>query len=378
MDELFVFAQDTSDPAKIKINLTINADKVFGDDNALETIPDGTFDGFLTNFGKFVSEEFGETEISVQINDVRENTEFNLIYDQTGINIEGVKNFILDFGYGFFEIISTMTDNDNQYFFKSINIVLGESEFVMDINFTGSGMDSIQSFAKTVADHISMSNTAEGVTITLTAPDALMNTVYNKFKNTSLAYSDEEVKVIVWGLFNCNMNLKGVLSNIAELNISDVFGSENNAIDRLVSICYSNPELINKVLNEINSVEYYCPKPLDDMMVKMAESDFKETCKDECLGHKLLLSDKNFKMNANGWSDFINAISSMISSEALNTNPGNFYIGDGKYQIGVKVTLGLEELGLGNVPINFTLILDIFEDGIDELVNEGLEKSQTT
>ena len=380
LDELFVFAQDTSDLAKIKINLTINADKVFGNDNALETIPAGTFDGFLTNFGKFVTEEFGESEISVQVNDVRENTEFNLIYDQTGINIDGVKNFILDFGYGFFEIISNMNPNNDLYSFKSINIVLGESEFVMDINFTGSGMDSIQSFAKTVADHISMSNTAEGVTITLTAPDALMKSVYdrvNSFGNPS-GEENPDIEFIVWVLFNCNIKLDGVLSNIGNLSISDVFGSQNDAIERLVSICYSNPELINKVLNEITSVKYYCPDSFDATLSSYLEfrgiEDFKFTHNGEvCAGHSLLNEAPNFTMNTEGWNSFITAIKSMISPDALKTNPGNFYIGDGKYQIDVEVTLGLEELGLGEVPINFTLILEIFGKDIDDTVKSFIE-----
>ena len=63
----------------------------------------------------------------------------------------------------------------------------------------------------------------------------------------------------------------------------------------------------------------------------------------------------------------------MISPDALKTNPGNFYIGDGKYQIDVEVTLGLEELGLGEVPINFTLILEIFGKDIDDTVKSFIE-----
>lgn len=104
-------------------------------------------------------------------------------------------------------------------------------------------------------------------------------------------------------------------------------------------------------------------------------SEFSDTCAGTCEGHDLLINPANFTMGSNGWNSFIVAISSMFSQEALATNPGNFYIGDGKYQIDVKVTLGLEELGLGNVPVEFTLILDIFDENIDELVANYVPQS---
>ena len=380
LNELFEFKQDTIDLTNV--SLIINADKVFGDSNALQTVKPEAFNGFLTNFGKFVNAVYGNTEVAVKVNDIRGNiTNTNTLYANNNINADGVKGFILDFGYGLFELIGNMTsDGSDHYKFKDIDVTIGESDpFNLSIVFTGSGMDKIQSFAKTIADHISMNNISDKVTITLTAPDALMNSVYNKVSQPGNNSSPDETKILVWVLFNCYLNLEGVLDNIADLNVSDVFGSENDAVERLISIFYSNSSLINKVIDEIISIEYYCPDALNETLSEYISkydlSEFSDTCAGTCEGHDLLINPANFTMGSNGWNSFIVAISSMFSQEALATNPGNFYIGDGKYQIDVKVTLGLEELGLGNVPVEFTLILDIFDENIDELVANYVPQS---
>ena len=373
LQKLFILTIDNN-----KITLTIDADKVFGDQNVLQNMNPEAFNGLLTNFGSLVNALFGDTTISVAVQDVRGTMDANTIFNKNGIDVDGLKSFILDFGYGFFEIISTMGADGSNYLFKTMDVTLGDSStFNVGIVFTGDKMSSIQSFAGTIAAHISMTTDANGnPVIELKAPDALMNSVYNKIRNLSTQenLTDDQIKLMAWTLFNCNMGVKGILSNIGELNISDIFGSENPAIGRLVSIIQSNPMIINKVLDEVTSIKYYCVDDLNmtfsNYLTATNNQDFtKDTCTGGCVGHKLIDTTKDFSMTDSKWSTFISAISGLLTEDALAVNPGNFYIGDGKYQIGIEMELGLEELGLESVPIKFTVILDIFDEGIDELVD---------
>ena len=327
------------------VTIMIDADYVFGNNNELGNITPGAFDGFLTNIGKFINDNFSNSTLSLKIDN---NTQ--TVLNNGSLSGDGLKGLVFGLLDNFFVNIETMNATaGNIYEFKTINATLDGKSFNIVINFTGDRMDEIITFAGKINENLELTYNASAndLTVKVTAPDALLNYAVKEFaalsdKNYSDLTAEEKASVI--SAFD-SATVSFLLGKMDDATLNQVFGSQQHAVNRVLGILLGNETFIDKVLSEVSGVE------LTDKDGKTIE---------------LLKYNPDFAPDTTGsdnWQKFIKTLASMLSDDANNATPGSYKQADGTYKVPVKITLDLqEELSIAPLDVQIIVILNIFPE----------------
>gem|GEM_PF-5654168 len=369
LNGLFKFKQDTAHPSNV--SLIINADKVFGDKNALQGVNTSAFNGFLTNFGKFVDVVFDDSTLTLSIDDFTDRA----VLSNGSLNDDATVQFVYDLLDDAFSIISKMTATNDQYLFKTIDGTLNDVNFNVNIYFVDSSknpatesskslgadaqeetttekrdyINEIQNFAAKIDDHLKMNHVGSQLIIKFESPDALLDYAYNIFKNggtDSFSSLDANGKEAFIEAFD-QMTVGVILDKMDDATLEQVFGSQQYAVKRVLAILLNNEVFINKVLSEVDSVT------VTDNTGKT---------------HNLLESPFNFNPDTteglDNWQKMIKTLTAMLDGGAKSLKPGDFKQGDETiYSVPVKITLDMhDELGTETTELNILVKLNIFPE----------------
>ena len=325
------------------VTVMIDADYVFGANNELGNITSGAFDGFLTKIGKFINENFSNSTLSLKIDNTTQT-----VLNNGSLSGDALKGLVFGLLDDFFVHIENMNSSaGNIYEFKTIDATLNDKSFDILINFTGDRMDEIITFAGKINENLDLTYNASAndLTVSVTAPDALLNYAANMYESGT-TYETLEDKEGLIDAFN-KMSVNTILEKMSKavLDENNVVGSQQHAINRVLGILLSNDSFINKVLSEVTSVK------LDDSSGNSID---------------LLKEGANFTPSSTGsdnWQKFINTLTDMLSESAKGAKPESYVQIDGTYKVPVTITLDLqEELSIAPLDVQITVILNIFPE----------------
>ena len=203
-------------------------------------------------------------------------------------------------------------------------VTVDDEAFDLVVRFDGSdeNVAKVKSFAATIAEHISATVADGDLVIDLIAPDALADYIASFDK-------DLDDVMIFHGL-----NL------VAGLDVEEVFGSQQSAINRLCAVLNSFDGFVNKVLAKINSATV---TTMDGTVMDLF-------CEDAAFEP----DTENAPFNA-----LVIAAAGMLNEELLATPVGAFANGD-CYTVQLDVSVDMSNVGeLVNSTITETIYFNI-------------------
>ncbi len=305
-DSLLVVEANTE---KETLDFVIDVDGIWELEEDLEGV---AFDGLLTAVGNAFDACVGDAEVTVVDKTVYKDG----IFQNTAI-----KNVLFEVGAGFFYKLANIGED---LVFGSYAVTVGEEAFTLNIKLAGSeeNLAKIKSFAATIAEHIAASVVDGNLVLDITVPDALATYIESFDK-------DLDDVMIFHGL-----NL------VAGMDVEEVFGSEQSAVNRLCAVLNSLDGFVNKVLGKITSATV---TTMDGTVMDLF-------CEDAAFEP----DEENAPFNA-----LIIAAAGMLNEELLATPVGAFANGD-CYTVQLDVSVDMSNVGeLVNSTITETIYINI-------------------
>ena len=269
------------------VSLVINVDAVWDGCN----VPEGAFDGLLTQLGAYVNEKLGNSVIQL---------DGNTVYNGKLLNTP-VKNAIFSVFAGFFYKIANAADG--VYGVYGLNID-GE-DLALTVKMTGSetNVAKIRSFAGVIADHISADTSGADLIVTVEMPDALMNSVNAR-----------------GGIEKVNASTLGACLNALKiLELDSVIGSQVSAVNKLCATVCDYQAFVNKVLGKVT----YAAVTVEGEEIA------------------LLADGAVFAPAGSSYESLLEAAMDMLSDDILSVKLGAFAQEDGTYKVPVTVTVNV-------------------------------------
>ncbi len=293
--DAFISGSDTNG-ADNTAEIAINVDGIWSDADF-----NGTFDGFMTAFGKAITDTFGDADVSI---------DGNAVFADGKLQNTAVKNALFDIGAGFFYKIANLGD-DGVY--GVYNVKVNDEDVVLTVKIVGSDANiaKVKEFAGVIADHISAEVVDGNLVIDVIAPDQLVSAIAGMY------HGEETVAEALKGIE------LGAGLNMLPKDASAVFGSQVSAVNRLCAfLCKLNP-LVNKVLEKVT-----------EATVTLAD------------GTEMALLDGAFNPAGESYADLLTAVIAALDDALLTKTVGDFAEEDGVYTIPVNVTVDMTNLGL--------------------------------
>ena len=270
-----------------KLTAELNVDAIW---DGIE-LKDGVFDGFLTKLGAYVSEKFDGAVVTYKD---------STVYTDGKLQNTAVKNALFDIGAGFFYKIANLKD-DGAYGVYDLTI---DGEAVqLTVKLTGSEdkLAKVKSFAATIADHISADTSTPDLKITVDMPTQLMNTVNAR-----------------GGIDKVNASTVGAcLTALTTVELEDVLGSQQSAVNKLCATICKFDSFVNKVLGKVTAAT---------VTVDGAEVP-------------VLKTGAVFAPATDDYEGFLAAAIDLISDELKTVKVGAFAAEDGTYELRLNVTV---------------------------------------
>lgn len=294
--DAFITGSDTNGKDNTA-EIAINVDGIWSD----ASLDNGTFDGFMTAFGKAITDTFGDADVTIN---------GNAVYADGKLQNTAVKNALFDIGAGFFYKIANLGD-DGVY--GVYNVTVNDEPVVLTVKLVGSdaNLAKVKEFAAVIAEHISADVVDGNLVIDVIAPDQLVNAIAGMYHGDETVA--EKLKSIELGAG----------FNMLPKDASGIFGSQVSAVNKLCAfLCKLNP-LVNKVLEKIT-----------EATVTLAD------------GTNVALLDGAFAPAGESYADLLNAVIAALSDELLAKTVGDFTEEDGVYTVPVNVSVDMANLGI--------------------------------
>ena len=384
MGSMFKFVQGEN-LADISLEIDVNA--LWPGDGNLPKFESSKLSNFLSNMGTFFKSNF--SELGVNSIKAGNSTLYGVGTDitTTDFNDEGLMNLILnDLICGTNGIFADIAELNNDGVLRNVSVEMSgdntiaittfNAKMVMkDSSENGAGLIKIKNFARTLSEHIEMKSEKGQVTITITAPETLLNTALEMAKESKpdATYNDLKSKFDTWTVEN-------LLSTIAGLDVNKaVPGGEPGeptsatALNKAAGFIYDNGALIEKLIDYI----------------KISVSNADENSN----SISLFDSEKEFKYEGSSgdpltnWEKCVNALSNVLTSDAKNATPCTYWnASDSTYHLNASISVNLSHFynaAVGSDTANensfvlkadnVKIVLDIFGDHKEELTSSTPE-----
>ena len=306
------------DLADAKAEIVINVDGIW---ELEEDLAGASFDGLMTAIGDAVEKYVGDSVVTVVD---------NTVYKDGVFQNTAIKNALFEIGAGFFFKLANLGDD---LVYGTYAVTVDDEAFDLVVRFDGSeeNVAKVESFAATVADHISATVVNGDLVIDLITPDALANYI---------ASFDRDLDDVTIG---------AGLSLVSAMDIESVFGSQTSAVNRLCAVLNSLDGFVNKVLAKVTSATV-------------------TTMNGEAI--ELLYEDASFEPDADKapFNAFVEAFTNILSDELFETKVGEFENGD-YYTVQLDVAVDMSNIGdMVNSTIAETIYINIhvFDDPSEE------------
>ena len=383
MNTMFKFVQGEN---LEDVSLEIDVDALWPSDGNLPKFESSKLSNFLSNMGTFFKENFS----GLGVNSIKAGNSSlygvgsNSIIDFDKDNLMNlVLNDLICGTDGIFADIASLNENGvlrNVSVEMSGNNTIATTTFnakivMKDSSENGAGLTKIKNFAETLSNHIEMKSEQGQVTITITAPETLLQTALNKVKesDSGASYDDLKSKFDQW-------TVDRLLSTIAGLNVEEaVPGGEPGkptsatALNKAAGFIYDNGALIEKLI--------------DYIQISVSSAS------DENSSITLFDSAKGFKYEGStgdpltNWEKCVNALSNVLTSEAKAATPGAYWdASDKTYHLDASISVdlshfynaavGSDTAGENSFVLeadNVKIVLDIFGDHKEELTSSTPE-----
>lgn len=365
-----------------EISLEIDVNALWPSDGNLPNFESSKLSNFLSNMGTFFKSNFSE----LGVNSIKAGT--SILYgvgtDDTtaGFNKDGLMNLVLnDLICGTNGIFADIAELNNNGVLRDISIEMSgnstitkttfDAKIVMkDSSENGAGLTKIKNFAGTLSKHIEMKSESGQVTITITAPETLLQTALEKVQsnNPTATYNDLKSKFDDW-------KVDQLLSTIAGLKVDEAVPggkpgepTSATALNKAAGFIYDNGALIDKLI--------------DYIQISVSDTS------DNGTPISLFDSTKEFKYEGStgdpltNWEKCVNALSNVLTEGAKNATPGTYWnASDKTYHLDASISVNLSHfynaaIGSGANDNSFVLetsnvkiILDIFGDHKSDLAS---------
>ena len=293
--DAFISASDTNGADNTAV-IAINVDGIWSNADF-----NGTFDGFMTAFGKAITDTFGDADVTI---------DGNAVFANGKLQNTAVKNALFDIGAGFFYKIANLGD-DGVY--GTYNVKVNDEDVALTVKIVGSDANiaKVKEFAGVIAEHISAEVVDGNLVIDVIAPDQLVSAI------ASMYHGEETVAEALKGI------QIGTGLNMLPKDASAVFGSQVSAVNKLCAFLCKLSPLVNKVLDKVT-----------EATVTLAD------------GTDVALLDGAFNPAGASYADLLAAVIAALDDALLTKTVGDFAEEDGVYTIPVNVTVDMANLGL--------------------------------
>ena len=281
-----------------------------------------TFDGLFTLIGKYLKENFNGTVVSL---------DGFKVYDNGTVNNTMLKKIFFTVGNGMFYKIANLPADGT---YGRYNVVIGDKEIADEdvklnvvIGGTDEKIEKIKSFAKTIADHVSADISGEDLVIDIELPDAMKG-----YMADIAADNDTSAKELLAG-----RTVGDCFGLLGSTSVSDIFGSQNTAVNKLAeTLCKAAP-VVNKGLAKMTAT------------VTLAN------------GQKVtLLENARFAPEKNNYNGFVSAVTEAMDKAVKATKISDYTFENGVYTVPVNIEFDASNLGVmsGNL-IKETVVINI-------------------
>ncbi len=382
----FKFVAATDDNGKITVTLKIDVSQIWKENSSVPSdlavgaeSTSNQWDGFLTNLGNLFKQNF--TDIGVTTIKADNYTIFNTGSFQTEAftnffvhSLVGVNNGVNE--NGIFKVLSNMTGDSNNV--RTISVeVSGTEDKVSNVSFDAvinvwqpesyaphkdgvTAINKIASFAGTISKHLSLEEQGDKLSLTITAPDKLVESALNQISNNTpnADYNTLAEK------FN-SMNVSNLLTKIAALEVSEVVGSQSSAVNKFLGFLNTNDVFINKVLQKTQITFDKRSNTTVDIF------DHNKTFGSSS-------DDDSGPTTPSDWTKFVNALSNVLTDAASNETPGAYWNNSTKmYEMNAHISVDLSNFNNAakaktgvagadgtsfGIDMNVTIVLNVFGD----------------
>ena len=286
------------------ITVEINVDAIWDGIN----LANGVFDGFLTKLGAYITEKFGDAEVKF---------DGETVYNGKFLNTP-VKNVIFSVFSGVFYKIATHADG--VYGTYALNI--DDEDVALTVKLTGSeaNLKKVQDFAQVIADHIEADTSGTDLKVKVTMPDALMSYVGDRIDQVNAS------------------ELGDCLAALQRLDLENVIGSQQSAVEKLCATVCGFDAFVNKVVGKVTAAT-----------VTVGEEEV-----------AILKDGAVFDPATDDYAGLLASAIDMLSDEFKAVKIGAFVQEDGTYVLPVNVTVDVGNAGvMERGSISETIIIEI-------------------
>ncbi len=316
----------TYDDVAKAFNVNVNSDALLAGNFSVDST---ALTGMLSRIGNYVKTSLASiTDVTV---------EGNCVYNGETVNNTALKNTLFSLANGFFVNVAGMDENG---VIKTVQGSFTENEVKTDFtaSFTASGttenIATLKRIATKFANHMSFEVVGGNAVITAKIPQGFMNTLVDSIGDGDVAETKRQFDTL---------SVKSAFSILSDVTAED-FSSSTADFSKVIDAVASLDGFINKILTKITSAKITDTK--GRTYTAMSDNDF-------------IVDDTN----ANTFGAFAGAVGNKLSNEVRATKTGDYYLGNGIYQIAFDLVVDVSNLGLmsnGAISERVIIQLDIF------------------